>query len=119
MRVEVASEASQKEIVGDTLKAITRFQFTFMDPAISGSTRVVYWHKKFFRVPPTVILHVGERTPGEKPAPLGSTVRQLVGTHKLRVIVDSSDSSLDQMALTTERQRVLQVCGDWKMRSLA
>jgi hypothetical protein len=109
VRVRVVVGASEDKIVNKTLKAITRFQFTFVDPFISGSTRVVYWHRKFFGVPPTVILHVGERTPGKEPAPMGSTVRTLVDDHKLRVIVDSSDSSLDLMALKTKRQDVLQV----------
>ena len=109
MRVRVAVGASEQEIVTDTLKAVTRFQFSFMDPFISGSTRVVNWHRRFFRVPPTVILHVGERTPGKEPAPMGFTVRTLVDTHKLHVIVDSSDSSLDQMALKTKFEDVLQV----------
>jgi hypothetical protein len=109
VRVDVGPGASRDKILNDTLKAVTRFQFTFVEPFISGSTRVVYWHKKFFGMPPTVILHVGERTRGKEPAPMGNIVRSLVDTHKLQVIVDSSDSSLDDMALTTKRQDVLQV----------
>jgi hypothetical protein len=107
VRVEVDPGASPKEIVNDTLMAITQFQFSFMSPK---APRVIAWHTRLFRMPPTVILHVGERTSDEKPASMGSTVRQLVDKYKLNVIVDSSNSSLDKMALDTERQRVLLVC---------
>jgi hypothetical protein len=105
----VAPGASQENIVSNTLKAITRFQFTFMDPSVAGVTRVINWHTRCFLTPPTVILRVRERAPGDKPASVGGAVRELVDDYRIHIIVDSSDSSLDQMALATKREDVIQV----------
>ena len=107
--VNVSPGASQKEIVGDAFKAIARYNVSFLD-VYSASARVITWHTRFFRTPPTIILRVRERGADEKVASVGAAVRQLVEDYGVHVIVDSSDSSLDKMALTTGRQRVLQVC---------
>ncbi len=108
VRVNVAPGAPQKEIVGDAFTAITRYNVSFLN-IYTGSMRVIRWHKLFFGTPPTVVLRIRERSQGEKPASVGAAVRQLVEDYGAHVIVDSSDSSLEHMALKTIRQRVVQV----------
>ena len=81
----------------------------FLD-VYSGAMRVIKWHKRWFWVPPTIVLRVRERSPEDKAASVGGAVRQLVD-YGLHVIVDSSDSPLEKMALTTLRQEVVLVRG--------
>lgn len=71
--------------------------------------RVIKWHKRWFGVPPTVVLRVRERAPDKAAADVGGAIRQLVEDYGVHVIVDSSDSSLETMALKTLRQAVVQV----------
>jgi hypothetical protein len=78
--VTASAGASDKEIVAETLTAITRSSsFTFGSVG-SSALRVVAWHTRFFGVPPTVVLRVRERRVGQETASVGSAVRTLVGT---------------------------------------
>jgi hypothetical protein len=105
--VDVAPAATHTEIVLDVLRAVTRYNVNFLD-VYSGAARVIRWHLRLFRVKPTVVLRVRERAADDKHASVGSAVRVLV-EHGLRVVIDSSDNSLQSLAAFSLRQRPVHV----------
>ena len=109
LRVNVSPAALHDKIVDDSLRAVTGYSnYSFLNN-FTGATRVIKWHKRIFSVPPTIILRVHERSPDDKAAEVGGAVRMLIEDYKLHVVIDSSDSSLESMAITTLRQRLVQV----------
>jgi hypothetical protein len=111
LRVNVSPATKFREIIDNSLRAVTGYSnYSFLNN-FTGATRVIKWHKRIFSVPPTIVLRVRERSPDEKAASVGGAVRMLIEDYKLHlhVVIDSSDSSLESMALTTLRQRLVQV----------
>ena len=60
--VRVAAGTSEKEILADAFKAITRSNTSFVDHSASAR-RVLWWHHVLFRQPVTVVLRGAERKP--------------------------------------------------------
>lgn len=56
-----------------------------------------------------MVLRVDEVSAGVEHPSMGAAVRNLL-KRRLRVVVDSSDSCLDKMALLTLREKVSEVC---------
>lgn len=105
--VEVSGGASHKEILVDTLKHVAGYYINFLDPC-SAAMRVIKCHMTIFGQPPTVVLRVRERDTNENHAKLGSAARALAETG-LRVVIDSSDNSLQAVATTQKRQKAIHV----------
>ena len=105
VRVDANAGASKEKIVTDALLAVTRSNLRFPNPGPSA-TRVLWWHRFIFRVPPTIILQAAERDVGKDYAEISSSCRALVG-YGFRVIVDASHNSLSESA--TIREMVLAV----------
>ena len=106
--VRVPAGASEPAILADVFTALTRFYIRTLDQ--SGSARrVLWWHELLFRVPATVVLQAAERKPSQAFADLDSAARALAGGYGLRVVIDASNNSLPDAALTTLREMVLEV----------
>jgi hypothetical protein len=106
--VRVAAGASEKEILADAFKAITRSSTSFMDHSASAR-RVLWWHHFIFRQPATVVLRAAERKPTQQFADLDSSARALTHDYGARVLIDASNSSLPDAATATKREDVLEV----------
>ena len=106
--VRVPAGTAEKDILADVFTAVTRFYIRALD--LSGSARrVLWWHHLLFRTPATVILQAAERKPSESFAALDSAARALSYDYGARVIIDASNNSLPGAALTTLREKVLDV----------
>ncbi len=107
MRVRVNAGATEKAIVADALRAVTRCHLLTLDQG-PGATRVQWFHALLFRVPPTIVLQAAERDAGESYAAISASCRALVD-FGFRVIVDASHNSLSDSATLTKREQVLVV----------
>ena len=106
--VRVAAGTSEKEILADAFKAITRSNTSFVDHSASAR-RVLWWHHVFFRQPVTVVLRGAERKPTQQFADLDSSARALTYDYGARVLIDASSNSLPDAATATKREDVLEV----------
>ena len=106
--VRVAAGASEKEILADAFKAITRSNISFLDHS-GGARRVLWWHHFFFRQPATVVLRAAERSPEEPFAALHGAARALTHDFGARVLIDASNNSLPDAASATKREDILVV----------
>ena len=107
VRVRVGAGALEEKTVTVSLLAVTRSSLRFIYPGPSA-TRVLWWHRFLFRVPPTIILQAAEREAGSDYAEISSSCRALVA-YGFRVIVDASHNSLSEPAVATKREKVLTV----------
>jgi len=106
--VRVAAGASEKEILANAFKAITRSNISFLDHSASAR-RVLWWHHFFFRQPATVVLRAAEREPTQQFADLGSSARALTHDYGARVLIDASNNSLPDAAFATKREKMLEL----------
>jgi hypothetical protein len=106
--VRVAAGTSEKEIMADAFKAITRSNSSFLDHSASAR-RVLWWHHLFFRQPATVVLRAAERKPTQQYADLDSSARALTHDFGARVLIDASNNSLPDAATATKREKVLEL----------
>lgn len=105
--VDVHPGAKAAEIEKDAYKAIARYKVDFLDPTASAE-RVIFYHRLIFGQAPIVVLCVGEVPAGQKHASVGNAVRNMA-KRGLRVVIDSSDSSLEEMAVMTIREKVIEI----------
>ena len=106
--VRVAAGASEKEILADAFKAITRSNISFLDHS-GGAWRVLWWHHFFFRQPATVVLRAAERSPDEPFAALHGAARALTHDFGARVLIDASNNSLPDAATATKREKMVEL----------
>ena len=106
--VRVAAGTSEKEILADAFKAITRTSTSFLDHSASAR-RILWWHHVLFRQPVTVVLQAAERKPTQQFADLDSSARALTYDYGARVLIDASNNSLPDAATATKREDVLEV----------
>ena len=106
--VRVAAGASEKEILADAFRAITRSSTSFLDHSASAR-RVLWWHHFLFRQPVTVVLRGAERKPTQQFADLDSSARALTHDFGARVLIDASNNSLPDAATATKREDILEV----------
>ena len=106
--LRVAAGTSEKEIMADAFRAITRSSTNFLDHS-SGARRVLWWHHLFFHQPATVVLRAAERKHTQQYADLDSSARALTHDFGARVIIDASSNSLPDAATATKREDVLEV----------
>lgn len=106
--VRVPAGTSEKEIMADAFRAITRSNFISLDHSASAR-RVLWWHHYFFRQPATVVLRAAERKPTQLFADLDSSARALTHDYGARVLIDASNNSLPDAAVATKREDVLEV----------
>jgi len=106
--VRVAAGTSEKEIMADAFKRITRSNISFLDHSASAR-RVLWWHHFLFRQPATVVLQAAERKPTQQYADLDSSARALTHEYGARVLIDASKNSLPEAATATKREKVLEL----------
>ena len=106
--VRVAAGASEKEILTDAFKAVTRSNLSFLDHN-AGARRVLWWHHFLFRVPATVILRAAERKSSQQHADLDSAARSLTHDFGARVLIDASNNSIPEAATATKREHILEL----------
>jgi hypothetical protein len=106
--VNVPAGTSQKDILNDAFKAITRSNITILDNSDSAR-RVLWWHHFIFRQPATVVLRATERTSTQQYADLGSSARLLTHNYGARVLIDASNNSLPNEATATKRAILLEL----------
>lgn len=64
-----------------------------------SARRVVWWHRLFFGVPPTIVIGAAEVATGRVHAQLAGACRTLVGKHHLRVIVDAEEDGVSEVVV--------------------
>ena len=106
--VRVAAGTSEKEILADAFKAITRSSTSFLDHSASAR-RVLWWHHFLFRQPATVVLRAAGRKPTQQFADLDSSARTLAQDYGARVLIDASNNSLPDAATATKREKLLEL----------
>jgi hypothetical protein len=107
VRVRVNAGATEKAIVADALRGVTRCHLLTLDQG-PGAARVQWFHALLFRMPPTIVLQAAERDAGKDYAEISSSCRALVD-FGFRVIVDASHNALSDSATLTKREQVLVV----------
>ena len=106
--VRVVAGTSDKEIMAEAFKAITRSNNSFLDLSASAR-RVLWWHHFLFRQPATLVLRAAEREPTQQHAGLASSARALTHDFGARVLIDASSNSLPDAATATKREVLLDV----------
>ena len=109
VRVTVGAGKSLDEITAATWRAVTRSQLSASYDHTPSAQRVLFFHRLFFRVPLTIVLQAAERQNGDNYAQIAAACRRIVAAGSVRLLVDASHNSLDESALRTMRERVLQV----------
>ena len=109
VRVTVGAGKSLDEITAATWRAVTRSQLSASYDHTPSAQRVLFFHRLFFRIPLTIVLQAAERQNGDNYAQIAAACRRIVAAGSVRLLVDASHNSLDESALRTMRERVLQV----------
>ena len=99
--VRVPSATPEEKILSDVYNAITRCSSHLANR--DSASRVMWWHKAFFRTPMTVVLQATEREADEKFAALSATARTLTQNYPIHVIIDGSDNSMPSKPTLRER----------------
>jgi hypothetical protein len=88
---------------------LTRIQFDFIPP-FDSAERVIFCYRLFtLGRSPIIVTNATERKVGQDYAGLTGAVRTLVDKNKLRVIIDGSTNSLDEILLRANRHRVFDI----------
>ena len=72
VRVRVNAGATEKAIVADALRRVTRCHLLTLDQG-PGAARVQWFHALLFRMPPTIVLQAAERDAGKDYAEISSS----------------------------------------------
>lgn len=105
MSFDVMPHLPATDILDSVLAEVSRMTLGRRDAASARVLRIL----RIFGCRPIVVLHAGERAPADNPAGIAAAVKSLTSTHKLRVIVDASENSIDANVLGTTRQHAIHV----------
>jgi hypothetical protein len=102
--VEVQPGSDFNTIMPSALRSITgQVNVGFDLQQSTGAARVSYWHKLFWNVPPTIVLHAVEGNTVQRAADMHNAATVLAGVYNLRVVIDASYNLLPMEALQTGR----------------
>jgi hypothetical protein len=101
--IQVDAALSGTEIVALAMLAVARLNLGV--PAEASALRVIWWHRRLFMHPITMVIGLSER---DKYAQATSAVRRLSNLG-LFVVLDASPNSLHPGTTATNRERVIDV----------
>ena len=109
INVDAEGGDSSKTIRMNVLKAIgKRSDWSFGDP-VSSAKRTIACYRFMFRRKPVVVINAVEGGKNDAPADIAGAIRTLSDSYNLRVIVESSPSSLDVYYLERNRENILRL----------
>jgi hypothetical protein len=72
-----------------------------------AASRIIWWHRLFFRCSPTVVLTSNEKVTDKSFAHIPNAARTLSESYNLRVVVDGTDTSLPDGIFETLRENAI------------